>query len=171
MRRTSIVVMLAAALLLAGWAVWQRRTARADVASDSTGIGQHVAGSYLLGPFAELGTFTAEGSYVLTHAGSFGNHPAAAFLSPEHGSWRQTGPREITSRSLTLAFDGDGVHFATVRVDIVWEFDDATFRSGTLTSLSTDVFLSDQDPLDPEEEPFRHFDGGDTSYFRRIEAP
>lgn len=171
MRKTSIIVLLTAGLLLAGWMLWPWGPARASGPPEYTGIGKLVAGTYLLGPFPELGTFTADGSYVLTHAASFGDHPAAAFLSPEHGAWRQTGPRQVASRSLSLAFGDDGTHFATTRVDVVWDFDDASFTSGILTLLSTDIFLAGQDPLDPDEEPFLSFPGGDTASFQRITVP
>jgi hypothetical protein len=171
MRKTPIIVLLAAALLLGGWTLWPRKPVQAGGPPENTGIGPLVAGTYLLGPFPELGTFTADGSYVLTHAASFGDHPAAAFLSPEHGAWRQTGPRQVTSRSLSFAFGDDGKHFATTRVDVVWDFDDATFGSGMLTLLSTDIFFADQDPLDPDEEPFLSIPGGDTAGFRRIAVP
>ena len=171
MRKLTIIVGLLAAFLWAAWTLSPFKPVRADGPRQATGIGKLVAGTYLLGPFPELGTFTADGSYVLTHVASFGDHPAAAFQSPEHGAWRQSGPRQVTSRSLSFAFDDEGTHFATSRFDIVWDFDDATFQSGTLTLLSTDIFSADQDPLDPDEEPFLSFPGGDTADFKRIAVP
>ena len=73
------------------------------------------------------------------------------------GSWKQTGARELTTIELGYLFNGDGSFFATGRVAEVFTF---TPDFQTISySFVEDLFAPDQDPTDPDAEPFDSFGG------------
>jgi hypothetical protein len=138
---------------------WSLSAAAAPVSAGQDGhdgnrdFARRVTGTWLgrIGDeFQLLRNINEDGTMVWSNNFEYRNPDGAVF-----GVWTQTGKREMTSRQLGYLYDSDGVHFATGRVTEVTTFDDdyQTFASeGT-----EEVFYPDQDPTDPDEEPFFTF--------------
>jgi hypothetical protein len=156
-------------------------------------FGKRVAGSYLVEeeewPTASgetlsgegLVTFGADGTFLGEFTPDFGADHPSRFKSGKHGTWRQTGPRELT---LTLL----GFDYGQEEDNPVPDFGPENRLTGTIRIISSisfdedfeefteegnvEVFLAldREDPLDPKAEPsigpFRHSATG-----KRITAP
>jgi hypothetical protein len=134
------------------------------------GFGKMVAGAYLADyvlesppgfpPLPGVITLGADGTALATDTYSFGTGNPAVFglLSPQHGSWIKTGPLTIRSKTLWFGMDETGFHTQTSWGVVDYQFADQTFQSATGT-FTTRVFLTDQDPLDPDEVPLLMIEG------------
>ncbi|MEZ4866595.1 MAG: hypothetical protein R3C14_35075 [Caldilineaceae bacterium] len=151
----------------------------AQAAEDNDSIGRQIAGSYLVDghefglpenremTYKMLMTFMADGTLVYEASMAFGADHPPRFKSGGHGSWQQTGPREITWTTLSFDYGQEETHPAlgpfnpyasTVRITSIVTFDEA-FESYTETS-KIEVLPADRDPLDPATEPiFPAFQG------------
>ena len=115
-------------------------------------IGGKIAGTYLLNEDDDGGfrivTITADGSWFGIHSYQFKNT-----FSNQQGSWKQTGERKITARTLNFTLLDDGV--GSSRFNFTVEFDNAFQQvSGHLTGK---MFSPGVDPLDPVAVPIRTF--------------
>lgn len=152
-------------------------------------IGSQVAGSYYVDGrefgFADsdreltykmLTTFTADGTVFYEVTIAFGADHPPRFKSGGHGTWQQTGAREISWTTLAFDYGQEEDHAAlgpfnpyasTVRISAVTTFAE-DFQSYSETG-TVGVFAADVDPLDLSAEPrFPAFQGERTG--RRIPA-
>lgn len=154
-------------------------TAQPAAASGSNLLfGYRVAGSYLIENLAipaaglqdlqALATLTADGGAVATDSDDFGL-AATAPHSPKQGSWKRTGKRRISITVLEFAYDADGIHDKTWRLEFTATFDDRNFTTGSgelVAKLYPVPYLPGSHPLDPDAVPF--FVGTGSFDFRRI---
>ena len=115
-------------------------------------FGENIAGTYLLNEDDDGGfrivTITADGSCFGIHSYQFDNT-----FSNQQGSWKQTGERKITARTLNFTLLDDGV--GSSRFAYTVEFDN-TFQQVS-GHLSGKLFPPGTDPLDPVAVPIRTF--------------
>jgi len=164
-----------------------------------TSFGKKVAGSYLvdaelapgiLPPGQGLQTLTADGQLLSTDNGTYlGLSPLTPqqgpFLTPifgpGHGTWEQTGEKELTHVALLQGYWGScdpevgecdpaltGTQVSTCKPTAVITFDDGyRVASGT---FSTVCYFAGDDPLDPDSVPFfdseAFFGPGNITYTR-----
>ena len=146
-----------------------------DNDSDPGGYGRKFAGSWLgTGEFSvDLGcdgTFDI-GPIPVTDAHTFGLAGVHVTTNPAnpnsaHGTWRKTGPRQVSSRDISFAVDTtpNGTVTTVAVVSMVVDFD-PTFQTAT-TSFGADVYLPFQNPLDPAESPVACSQGYHTSFIK-----
>jgi hypothetical protein len=86
----------------------------------------------------------------------FGNGTGRFLDGPVYGSWWRTGDREITTIEIGYLFDGEGVFDSIGRVTqkITFSEDFSSFESQGFEEL----FLPEQNPADPAEEPYFAFE-------------
>lgn len=172
-RKVSLVSVSCTAVavtVLALWPAWSsdaRSTAAppGDVvggASSSNPISNPVFGHLIAGTYAEVGpgySFTmnirADGTLEWFASWFFGDGTGAYYNGPVLGSWKRTGPLEITTIELGYLFNGDGSFFATGRVNEVFTFS-PNLQVITYSGVE-DLFAPDQDPTNPDAEPFDSF--------------
>jgi hypothetical protein len=155
-------------------------------------FGTMVAGSYLVEeeewptPSGEtlsgqgVVTFGADGTFLGEFTPDFGVDHPARFKSGKHGTWKRTGPRELTVTMLGFDYGQEEENpnpdfgpenrvTGTIRITNTVSFDEG-FESFTVEG-AVEVFLAvdGEDPLDPDAKasigPFRHSATG-----RRIDA-
>ena len=143
------------------------------------GFSRHVAGAYLdfgqletvhgipLDPppplFQELSIFTADGTTVASTSLDFSGggllaHLGVKYSGPWYGTWKTTGPRQLTVRYLNQAFSETGEHVINGEVTAVLDFDDQTLQTGIAVFVYK-AYLSDQNPLDPTAVPLLTAEG------------
>ena len=152
---------------------------RQTAQSNSTAFSTRVAGSWLgVGSFSV--DFGCDGTFELgpipfTDAQSFGvggSHMVTNSANPNtnHGTWKKTGPFQISGRDLGFGVDAPtpGGALANIAViSFVIDFD-RYFETATET-FGAKVYLPTQDPLDPLEEPIACSVGQHTSV-RKLSA-
>ena len=164
MRRTSIFVLLLAALLF--WSLPMVHKTFADDGENGKAFAQPVVGSYFIEIAPEVFPFTFPGMISLYADGNIQATEAVAFglEFPGYGRWKRTGSREITGRFFFFRGDETGLLDFIGEVTFV-----APVEPGIdefVAPFTIQFFGAEQDPLDPEEEPFFSFDG--TLTFRRM---
>lgn len=101
----------------------------------------------------------------------FGNGSGRFLDGPVYGTWWRTGDREITTIEIGYLFDGDGVFDVIGRVTqkITFSAEFASFESEGFEEL----FLPEQNPADPDAEPFTSFEFGygPVAALRSVAAP
>lgn len=131
-----------------------------------------VAGSYLIDaeillpipeapprPFKWLITLTSDGALAGDATTDFGADVSPRFKSAQRGTWQWTGNREVAATILNFDYgpEEDGIfgkenrYYAIPRITTTIRFEER-FEQVYLEAL-VEVFLSDQDPLDPDETP------------------
>ncbi len=100
-------------------------------------------------------SISADGTMEWFGSWFFGDGSGNFLDGPVYGTWRQTGPRELTTTEVGLLFNGDGSFYATGRVVEVFTFDE-DFQSFSYAG-SEDIFLPDQNPTDPDAVPDESF--------------
>jgi hypothetical protein len=150
MRRTWFVLL---AVAIAG---------SAALANDDDGFGQNIAGAWLgTGSFApdpdcdgvadgpatpfvaDSQSFTASGLYISTN-------PANPNLG--HGTWKKTGPRQVTTNNIVYINNAEGELQFIARIPGVFDFE-KRFETATST-FGARLYFPTQDPLDPTVTPF-----------------
>jgi len=136
----------------------QVRLSEPPAAATGLGFGQRIAGTWVEpgDGYSTIISIRADGTMSWWGSWFFGNGTGAYFDGAVHGSWKQTGPREITTVEVGHLNDGDGTFVATGRVQEVFTFDEALESfdyEGT-----EDLFAPDQDPTDSDEVPFDSFE-------------
>jgi hypothetical protein len=156
-------------------------------------FGKKIAGSYLVeekewpaGSSDTLSgeglvTFGADGTFLGEFTVDFGADHPARFKSAKHGTWKQTGPRELTLTLLgfdygqeennpNLAFGPENRVTGTIRIINTISFDEDFEKFSEEGTVEIFLAVYRADPLDPNAEPsigpFRHSATG-----RRIPAP
>ena len=156
-------------------------------------FGKKVAGSYLVEekewPMASgeilsgegLVTFGADGTFLGEFTLDFGADHPSRFKSGKHGTWRQTGPRELTLTLLGFdygqqednpvpVFGPENRVTGTIRIINSISFDEDFEKFSEEGSVEVFLAVDRADPLDPNAKPsigpFRHSATG-----RRIRAP
>jgi len=127
-----------------------------DLAPAGLGFGQRIAGTWvepgngysLIMNIRADGTLTWWGSWFFGDGGDYFNGVVL-------GTWKRTGPREITTIEAGHINDGDGTFTATGRLQEVFTFDE-DFDSFMYDGFE-DLFAPDQDPTDPDAVPFDSF--------------
>jgi len=121
------------------------------------GFGQQIAGTWVEpgDGFSTIISIRADGTMSWWGSWFFGDGTGLGLDGPVHGTWKRTGPREITTIEVGHLNFGDGTFFATGRVQEVFSFDEA-FESFAYEGIE-DLFAPDQDPTDPDEVPFDSF--------------
>ena len=160
---TSAACAAVAVAALAFWPAWSSN-ARADGPGDDPPtnpvFARSVAGTWV--EWFEGGqtmfNIRADGTHDWFGSWFFGDGTENYYDGPVYCSWRQTGPREITTIEVGFLFNGDGSFFGTGRVIQVITFDQ-DFQSFSYMGTE-DVFLPDQDPADPNAVPFVSFSFG-----------
>ena len=126
-------------------------------------LGLQAAGTYIMDieivsppgfdPSVSLITFNASGGYTVTDTRAFGQGELAAngFRSPEHGAWKRTGPREISTKSFVLTYNAEGERSTVFRISSTLTFDrDYMSFSGPFVVELLDPL---EDPLEGEAGP------------------
>ena len=139
--------------------VWPRFShANQGASNGGEGLGARVAGSYLARvehdgfPVAlALITLTRDGAFLSNDTSDQGAGGLVTKDGPVQGAWKQSGPRQITAKTLYFAYDPDGIPLWIARTTGEFNFD-RTFDSGAGT-LTVERFHLDQDPLDPAAIP------------------
>ncbi len=119
------------------------------------GFGQHVAGTFfgtaevatIEDQIVDILTFNADGTLTGTATDDygFGDIAASGFNSPEHGVWERTGQHEISTTTLSFAYDANGALENIFRISSESTFSkDFESVAGTIV---LDVFLANQNPL------------------------
>lgn len=118
--------------------------------------------------YSTILNLSADGTMGWYGSWFFGDGSGQFYDGPVYGTWEQTGPLELTTVELGHLFNADGSYFAVGRVVQVFTFS-PDFESFTYEGYE-DLFGPDQDPTDPDEEPFDSFDfaGGP---FKRLNHP
>ena len=156
-------------------------------------FGKKVAGSYLVeeeewptGSSDTLSgeglvTFGADGTFLGEFTLDFGADHPSRFKSGKHGTWRQTGPRELTLTLLGFdygqeednpapVFGPENRVTGTIRIINTISFDEDFEKFSEEGSVEIFLAVDRADPLDPNAKPsigpFRHSATG-----RRIRAP
>jgi len=144
------------------------------------GIGEKVAGAWLgsgsfgldfgcdgsvevpdFAFFKDVQTFGVGGDRMVTNPGS---------PNTNHGTWKKTGPRQVTGRDVSFAVDATpGGNVTSIAViSIVVDFDN-DFQNAT-TTFAAKVYSPDQDPLDPDVFPGIICTVGAHDSFRKVNA-
>lgn len=142
----------------------ERSALAADPAGDPGLHANPVFARKVAGTYAEVGpgysltiNIRADGTLMWNASWFFGDGTGDYYNGSVLGSWKQTGARELTTIELGYLFNGDGSFFATGRVAEVFTF---TPDFQTISySFVEDLFAPDQDPTDPDAEPFDSFGG------------
>ena len=128
-----------------------------------------------------LVTFGADGTFLGEFTVDFGADHPARFKSAKHGTWKQTGPRELTLTLLgfdygqeednpNLVFGPENRVTGTIRIINTISFEEDFEKFSEEGSVEIFLAVDRADPLDPNAEPsigpFRHSATG-----RRIRAP
>jgi hypothetical protein len=98
-------------------------------------------------PIVDALTFHSDGTFTGTAYDDFGfgNIAASGFTSPEHGAWRQVGPRSIETSSVSQSYNPNGAPGNIVRIDSNIELSpDASALTGKFNVL---IFATGQNPL------------------------
>ena len=100
----------------------------------------------------------SDGTYIARGFDAFGLNqtPPDHWDGPQYGTWRFTGPRQITAFDYHQSFSnpfgppqvGIGIPIEIVRNTFVLTFD-PTFTEGILVNIETRVYAPNEDPLDP----------------------
>ena len=162
---------IADAVSLLMW-IFEGGPAPVPVASAEVVLGRQVAGSYFFEgeflspnpeapptPFNWLITLTSDGTFAGDNFTDFGQDTTPRFRSTQRGAWESTGDHEIVAMNLSFDFGeeemgGRGLenrNSSIPRVTTTMQFDDR-FEQFRLEGL-IEIFLPNQDPLDPEEIP------------------
>jgi hypothetical protein len=135
------------------------------------GFGNKLAGSYLGsidGALPVLLTVGADGTVATTDGTDFGlGIKGFGFESPAHGSWAQTGRRDVSVVLLWVNYDETGALTSIGRTDLVAEV--AHDYSGFTATGTPKLYAPGTDPLDPDTEPMEVLPDI-TVVGRRIEA-
>jgi hypothetical protein len=121
------------------------------------GFGRQIAGTWIEpgDGFSTAMNIRADGTMTWWGSWFFGDGTGDFFNGIVLGTWKKTGQREITTIELGHLNNGDGSFFASGRVQEVFTFD-PEFESFTYEGIE-DLFAPDQDPTDPDAEPFFSF--------------
>ncbi len=192
MKKFYILVLLLAAVVTVGCGHGFSASANGHGSGDRD-FGKKVAGSYLVEekewPTASgetlsaegLVTFGADGTFLGEFTVDFGADHPARFKSGKHGTWRQTGPRELTLTLLGFdygqeqdnpvpVFGPENRVTGIIRIINSIAFDESFEKFSEEGSVEVFLTVDGADPLDPNAEPsigpFRHSATG-----RRIRAP
>jgi hypothetical protein len=119
---------------------------------DSNGIGEKIAGTYLLTEDDDGGsrivTITANGNWFGIHSYQLDNK-----FSNQQGEWKEIGKRKITAEVINFSLLKDGVGSSLFSFSV--EFDKAYLQvSGELLGK---LFSPGVDPLDPVAVPIKTF--------------
>jgi hypothetical protein len=171
---------LGVAILITGAVIVGLTWASGPLAPRTASAAHHVAGSgpphanpvfarNVTGTWAEIGggggwkiNIHADGTFIWDGSWFFGSGTGNSIDGQVYGTWMQTGPYEMTSIQLGFLFEGDGTFWGTGRVKEIYTFS-PDFQTFTYVGWE-DVFSPDQDPTDPDAEPFVSFSwqGGPT---------
>ena len=154
LHKTSAIVILAVGTLCAGLWLVQPQPANAQVFAGS-GLQQFAGTAWLvfeiqgLGPLPAIATLHADGTLLVVDGSDDGLGGATA-NSAALGVVKRTGPRQITGRTVFLAFDG-GIPVAAVVVDSVSDYnEDFSAGTGVAEQRVYDLTLG-ENPLDPNQ--------------------
>ncbi len=144
--------------------------------ADPQDQGAGFAGTYYasLPERAEIMTLHKDGTAGMTLSDQVTAGAGGFTFSDSLGSWRVSGPRQLSARFLNLNFDVTGP-FATFSgiavVDYALSF--SADRDTFTASCNGKIFPSGQDPLDPSSTPFVEFDCAYLNgyLYRRAPAP
>lgn len=162
--------------LLAGALCWQS-SAKAN--AGPADISELVAGCYtadctispqVLGPdvppqhtfdwirkdYRMLFTLSPDGAIMSSASQDFGDTDDHLF-GPVHGAWVQSSARGLTFVRVGFGFGLDGEHVLTWKSNGDLEFNGDL--SGGFAEYVICAYRPDQDPFDPDEEPYRIYDG------------
>lgn len=165
-RTVSLATAACTAIALAGTALWSggltsAQAAHADPAgapATNPAFARTIAGTWWVdagNTDSFILNIHADGTLTWNSNWQFGWGTGERFDSAVYGVWTQTGPRQITTRELGFVFDGDGLHWYTGRVTVVYEFG-SDFQT-TAATYEEEVFWPDQNPI--FDEPFFSWDG------------
>lgn len=149
---------------IAPWSAWSLErwsaTAQGNGQNTNPAFAQRIAGTYVevQPPYSTLMNIRADGTLDWFGSWFFGDGTGEYYDGPVYGSWKQTGPRQITTIELGHLFDGDGAFWATgkVRQVFTWSPDLQTI---THIDWEEDLFDPTQNPTDPNAAPFFSFAG------------
>jgi len=156
MRKSMYVVLaLMAGVLLWGFASQTVATA-AGPKDVPPGFGNKVAGSYYGDVWvgeeethaALHVTLSAEGAYM---------HKTPSKYPVVQGTWARVGNHELEHVAIGWILTDEQEHEYTIRYDGVWVFDD-DFQTVEVAYRGA-LYLPEQDPLDPDEEPLATWPG------------
>lgn len=159
--------LLGACLAIAVLAPWSMTSLTAPAAipqgngqNTNPAFAQRVTGTWIEfdPPYSILMNIRGDGTMDWFGSWFFGNGTRDFYDGPVYGSWRQTGPRELTTVEVGHLFNGDGSFFATGRVRQVFAFS-PDLQTITGIRWEEDLFDPYQDPTDPNAIPFDSFSG------------
>ena len=137
-------------------------------------LGDAVPGESI--PVQALATLTADGGVVATDTDDFGYEILQDYHSPKHGSWEQTGKREVTITIYEFGLvdlgTGDPAPAVVYKLTFVAEFADNDFNDGsgvvTYTVRRLPLIDPGADPLDLDSGLLAALPGSGTVVFKRV---
>jgi hypothetical protein len=148
----------------------------ASLAAASPGNGGDLTGTYVatLPDRAEILQLHRDGTADLTLSDQVTSGAGGFTFSDSLGSWKRSGPKQISARFLNLNFDVTGpaaTYSGVAVVDYVLEFSQNGRRFAA--SCEGEIFLPGDDPFDPASIPVATFDCAylDGFFYQRVPLP
>ncbi len=139
-----------------------------SLADDEGGLGKKSAGTYLAvqDDAAQILQISEDGNLSVIFSIQFSGGALDNLFSETLGSWKKTGKREITARTVSLNFErGDGTFVGVATATFLIKFD-KKFQTANVTCEGA-VFPPGVNPiLDPEQIPLVEFTCGDLEFDR-----
>jgi hypothetical protein len=134
------------------------QSALASGGPGTLGLGQGIAGTWVwfIDGAQQHINIRADGTLDWYGSWFFGAGTGTFLDAPVYGTWRRSGPREITTIEIGMLFDGEGVFEATGRVVQIITFSH-DLQSASIYGVE-EILLPDQDPSDPDAVPVDVFD-------------
>ncbi len=155
MRNTPIVILLSIGMLSGLWLLRPVPANAQDHEDGGSGLQQFAGTAWVvfeipgLGPLPAIATLHADGTLLVVDGSDEGLGGATA-NSAALGVVKRTGPRQITGRTVFLAFDG-GIPVAAVVVDSVSDYNaDLSAGTGVAQQRVYDLTIG-ENPLDPKQ--------------------
>ena len=158
MLATVVPLMALICLLYFAWVPRAGASGPADSPAGLNGVFLVTGDGGALGMVHTMVHINRDGTYIARGFDAFGLNetPPGHWDGPQYGTWRITGPRQITQFDYHQSFSnpfgppqvGTGVPIEFVRNTFVTTFD-PTFTHGTVVNVETRVYAPNEDPLDP----------------------
>ncbi len=124
------------------------------LADDEGGLGKKISGTYLSvqEDEAQALQISEDGNLSIIISFQFSGGVLDLLFSDTLGSWKKTGKREITARTVNLNFESGDATFAGVAIATYLIKFDKKFRTANVTCEGA-IFPPRVNPFDPDAEP------------------
>ncbi len=139
------------------------------LADDEGGLGKEISGTYVAvqDDAAQTLQISEDGNMSVIFSSQFSGGALVNLFSDNLGSWKKTGQREITARTVVLNFEkgGDGTFVGVATTTYLIKFD-KKFQTANVTCEGAVFPLGVNPILDPETTPLVEFTCGDLEFDR-----